>query len=249
MNIAAPFGYPEISPLNKNQHIVLSYPGIAPDFCRKLNILPISFSEYARVAHDYPIAYVSNNEGKTFIAVALLGLRAGENLFADKDGNWDASTYMPAYARRYPFCMAKVRVGDELRNEHIVCVALQAVDAANGERLFDDQGGALPRWVEMEKLLNEYDADLIRSEELCGMLKEYDLLEPFSIQASLNTDEPMQLTGMYRVTEARLEALEAEQLRTLIKKGVMGRIYTHLLSLENFSRLLGRKLGTQPAKT
>ena len=49
------------------------------------------------------------------------------------------------------------------------------------------------------------------------------------------------LTGMYRVAEARLAELEAVVLKELVQKGVLGRIYTHLLSLDNFQRLLGRR--------
>ena len=43
---------------------------------------------------------------------------------------------------------------------------------------------------------------------------------------------------MYRVEEKKLEFLNAAQHKNLIKKGIMGRLYAHLLSLENFARLL-----------
>jgi hypothetical protein len=51
----------------------------------------------------------------------------------------------------------------------------------------------------------------------------------------------MNFGGMYRVDEKRLEFLNAAQHKTLIRKGVMGRIYAHLMSLDNFSRLIVRK--------
>jgi hypothetical protein len=46
---------------------------------------------------------------------------------------------------------------------------------------------------------------------------------------------------MYRIDEKKLEFLTATQLKNLVKKGVMGRIYVHLLSLDNFGRMLDRK--------
>jgi len=55
---------------------------------------------------------------------------------------------------------------------------------------------------------------------------------------------PLNLGGMYRVEEKKLEVLNAAQHKTLIRKGVMGRIYVHLISLENFARLLARKSAT-----
>jgi hypothetical protein len=51
----------------------------------------------------------------------------------------------------------------------------------------------------------------------------------------------MHLTGMHRVAEAKIEHLNTSQLKNLAKKGVLGRIYAHLLSLDNFARLLDRK--------
>jgi hypothetical protein len=51
----------------------------------------------------------------------------------------------------------------------------------------------------------------------------------------------MQVTGMHRVAEKKLEDLNAAQLKNLIRKGYLARIYVHLLSLENFARLLDRK--------
>ena len=247
MNITPPFGYPEISALNKNQRVIFVKPGDTPAFSRKLNALPISYSEFSRVSHDYPIVFISSDEGVTFGTVALLGLQPGQNLFVGADGKWDSSVYLPAYTRRYPFCMGKVKVDDVLQDERIVCVAQKAINETKGEALFDEQGVALPKWVEMEKLLHEYETDLMRSEEMCAILKQYDLLESFTMQAAPTKGAAMQLTGMYRVSEAKLETLDGEQLRNLVKTGVMSRIYTHLLSLDNFARLLDRSVSVQAA--
>jgi hypothetical protein len=83
--------------------------------------------------------------------------------------------------------------------------------------------------------------DLERSREMCGILADYGLLEPFNMQATLNKGAPLQLTGMYRVDEKKIEHLNSSQLKNLVKKGVLGRIYAHLVSLENFTALLDRK--------
>ncbi len=49
------------------------------------------------------------------------------------------------------------------------------------------------------------------------------------------------MTGMQRVAEKNLENLNAAQLKNLMRKGILSRIYMHLLSLENFGRLLERR--------
>ena len=56
----------------------------------------------------------------------------------------------------------------------------------------------------------------------------------------------MQVTGMQRVIEKNLENLNAAQIKNLMRKGILPRIYIHLLSLENFGRLLDRKAARKP---
>jgi hypothetical protein len=70
------------------------------------------------------------------------------------------------------------------------------------------------------------------------------------MQASFNKDKgkpSMQITGMHRVAEKSLENLNAAQIKNLMRKGILPRIYIHLLSLENFGRLLERKAGKDQA--
>lgn len=239
MKIDPPFGYSEIVVLQKNHRVALPAPGAAPEFCRGLNALPLSFTEFSRASRDYPIVFVSQ-DGKAFGAAVALGFEPGQNLFLPQDGAWDATVYVPAYVRRHPFCMTRINVGNVPRNERVVCVEESALDEARGEALFDESGAPTARWREIEKLLHEYEADLVRTEEMCGILRDYGLLEPFSLEAALAGGRKWQLGGMYRVNEKKLEFLKAEECRTLIKKGIMGKIYTHLWSLENFGRLLDR---------
>ena len=239
MKIAPPFGYSEVVVLQKKHRVALPAPGQVPAFCRGLNALPLSFTEFSRASRDYPIVFASH-DGKTFGAAVALGFEPGQNLFLRQDGAWDGTVYVPAYARRYPFCMTRINVDNAPRNERVVCVEEGALDEARGEALFDESGAPSERWRGIEKLLHEYEADLVRTEEMCGILRDYGLLEPFSLEAALASGPKWQLGGMYRVNEKKLEFLNAEECRTLIKKGIMGKIYTHLLSLENFGRLLDR---------
>jgi hypothetical protein len=50
--------------------------------------------------------------------------------------------------------------------------------------------------------------------------------------------DSLRLTGMYRVNETRLNRLAAKTIRSLMQGGEMSRIYAHLISLENFAKLL-----------
>lgn len=240
MQITPPFGYKRIVPLRRDQKIRLPSPGAVPEFARALNAIPVSFAEFAPAAHDYPIVFTSGDNGKTFAAVAVLGLAGGENLFLADDA-WAKGVYCPAYVRRYPFCMAKVTLDQVEQQNRLICVEAEFSEGDGGETLFDAQGQPIEKWKAIERLITEFEADLERARELCSILSDYGLLEPFTLQATLNQGGAVQLTGMHRVAEPKLEALNAAQLKNLLKKGILGRIYAHLLSIENFARLLDRR--------
>ncbi len=248
MDINPPFGYREIVPFLKTHRVKLPAAAELPGFTRELNAIPVSFAEFGVAGRDYPLVFASGDDGKTFSPVAVLGLSSGENLFLD-DSGWAASTYVPAYVRRYPFCMARVTLDAIEQQDRLICVekAYVAADDDSGEAMFDGDNQPLPRWTGIEKLLNEYEADLERTREMCSIYFEYGLLEPFTMQATLTGGTPMNLTGMHRVNEAKLEFLTADQLRTVLRKGLLARVYAHLLSLDNFGRLLDRK-AARPAR-
>jgi hypothetical protein len=241
MQIAPPFGYKDVVPFLKTQKVRLLEPGQVPAFVQQGNAVPISHTEFQPIARHYPIVFTSG-DGKTFSAVAVLGLTQGENLFYG-DGRWADGTYIPAYARRYPFCMARVAVNQVEQQNRLICVEKSWLDDA-GEAMFDAEGKPSEKWKGVERLLSEYEADLERMREMCALLADYGMLEPFSMQATLKPEKgggKMQLTGMHRVAEKNLENLNAAQLKNLMRKGYLARIYVHLLSLENFGRLLDRK--------
>jgi len=241
MNIQPPFGYKDIAPLDRAQKVRLLRPGEMPEFARRLNSIPISYTEFAIVAREYPIVFTAVGKTETYTPVAVLGMSADENLY-DHGGAWAGGVYVPAYARRYPFCMAKVTLDKVEQKNRLICVEKSYVDDKAGEALFDAKGQPTDKWNEIERLLSEYEVDLERSSEMCGILGDYGLLEPFTMQATMKKGgDPLAMTGMFRVAEAKIEHLNASQLKNLVKKGILSRVYAHLLSLDNFARLLDRK--------
>jgi hypothetical protein len=245
MQINPPFGYREIVPLHKSNGVMLPAPGFLPEFVAITNAMPVSYTEFGIACRDYPIVFTSNDGGKTYAAVAVLGLAQDENVFV-KSGVWEPGAYIPAYVRRYPFCMARVTVSNTEQQNRLICIEKSFV-ADDGEKLFDGKGQAIEKWAPIERLLREYEADLDRTREMCAILADYQLLEPFTMQATPASGEPLNLAGMFRVKEEKLEHLNAAQHKNLFKKGIVGRIYAHLLSIENFGRVLGRR--ARPAAT
>jgi hypothetical protein len=239
MKIDPPPGYEQITPLLKNHKVLLPRAEETPAIFHRLHAMPLSLSEFEPACRDYPIVFASNDGGKTFNAVVVLGMQVKQNLFILTDGMWDRRAYLPAYVRRYPFCMSPVTVDGEPQNDRIVCVEESALHDS-GESLYDVHGHPLPQWTILEKLIFDYDQDLVRGESMCRLLAELKLLEPFTMKAEVD-GFTMQLDGMHRVAQTALEALPAEQLRRLMSAGAMEKVYSHLLSLDNFRRLLNRR--------
>ncbi len=239
MKITAPFGYDEIVPLQKS-HRVLLPAGTTPAFCRGLNALAVSYTEFTIAARDYPIVFTSFDRGRSYAPVIVLGLAQGCNLFVNAAGDWDPATYLPAFVRRYPFCISKLYVDGEPSSERVVCVAKAYVDKS-GVALFDAQGRGTMRWRATEQLLAEYEADLDRTAQMCAAFARLRILSPFSMQVVEDNRAATKLAGMHRVDEAKLADLKPASHKVLVAKGMMSRIYAHLHSLENFSRLYARE--------
>jgi hypothetical protein len=240
MVITPPFGYDEIVPLQK-QHRVLMPQGTTPAFCRQLNALAISASEFTAAGRDYPIVFASVDAGKTYAPVVVLGLSEGLNVFIGAQGEWDAEVYLPAFVRRYPFCISKLYVDGAPSGERLVCVARAYVDAG-GVALFDAQGKPTPRWQAVERLLSEYEGDLDLTAQMCAALARLELFKPFTMQVVEGGRSGLKLQGMFRIDEASLHGLKPASHKVLVNKGFMGRIYAHLHSLENFQRLYARAM-------
>ncbi|HZP93449.1 MAG TPA: SapC family protein [Burkholderiales bacterium] len=240
MDIAPPYGYGGIVPLRKDHRVALPEPGSAPAFSHVQHALPLSFAEFAIAARDYPLVFASG-DGKSFAPMAVFGLQRGQNLFVLPEGLWDRRSYIPAYVRRFPFCTAKVTVDGKEQKERVVCCVEESALREDGVPLYDQAGSALPASEPIERLVLDFDRDFARAEQMCALLAELELFEPFSMKTTLSDGFIMQIDGMYRVRRAKLEALPEPSLRRLFGLEAMDKVYAHLMSLDNFRRLANRR--------
>ena len=240
LRITPPYGYDEIVPLRKTDRVLLPR-GATPGFCRTINALAVSYSELVPASRDYPIVIASNDNGVTFAPVVVLGLADRQNLFIGDQGEWDPSAYVPAFVRRYPFCISKLYVDGAPRGERMICVAKAYVDRG-GLALFDQTGAPTAHWAPIERLLADYEADLDLTAQMCAAFAKLGLFSPFQFQVMESTSPSLTLQGMYRIDEAKLLGLKPLSLKALVTRGFMGMIYAHFHSLENFARLYRRAL-------
>ena len=243
MNITPPFGYDEIVPLERNHRVLLPQ-GAIPSFARNINAIAVSSSEFTLASRDYPLVFASNDGGRTFSPVVVLGLQANVNLFVDAQQEWDRSTYVPAFVRRYPFCLSKVFVDGVAQDDRVVCVAKAYLDSA-GKAMLKADGSATDEWTGILRLLQEYEADMDRTALICATLARLNLFVPFKMEVKNEFGPGLVMEGMYRVDEPRFKALAAKTHHEFVENGIMPFVYGHLFSLENFARLVDRSMRIQ----
>ena len=237
MEISAPLGYQSITPLLREMR-VRPMAGHIPAFASQRNAMPIVAGEAGPAGRDYPIVFVTSNSTE-FAPVAVVGLLPGENLFAQPEG-WASGCYIPAYVRRYPFCMARAAVAGTAGSESIICIDTPAI-SADGVANFDTTGQPTPEFAQMQEFLARFEDELRRTRELCQIFADYKLFELMTAKVRIG-ELSVDLNGLYRIAEPRLQQLMSNQLKTLVRKGGMALIYQHLNSLAQLQNLSSRKL-------
>jgi hypothetical protein len=214
------------------------------EFGRHLNSVPLMAVEFPQAAAEYAIVFAG--AGDAVMPVAVLGIRAGENLYLDSDGSWQAQ-YVPAFLRRYPFVFASRDEGKTFT----LCLdeSYAGCNQDNrGQRLFTEEGKPSPFIEEVLKFLQEYQRQFQVTEAFCRRLKDLDLLETMQAQVSLNSGEKLALSGFMVVNRDRLKNLPAEKLAELAKSDELELIYLHLQSMRNFSATVNRLAAASAGK-
>ncbi len=199
--------------------------------------------EFSRAALDFPIAFMRDERNGEFLPIAVLGLKEKQNLFVQDDGQWRAMTYIPAYFRRFPFCIAEVPMPNGHAAKQMICVQQDHL-TANDRPLFSTDGKPTEAWPPILKLLEAIEGARQQTRVLMKRLEALELLTPFDAIAVPRKGPQMRLKGMFRVDEEKLHDIHSRDLRAMLKKGELRAINAHLISLENFSRLM-ELTGTQ----
>jgi hypothetical protein len=238
MQITPPFGYREIVPFMQDQRVSRMPDNSLPEFVKHTNSLPISLSEVAEACHDFPLVFVPQRDTNLYVLVAILGMSDKENLFVTDDA-WRAETYVPAYLRRYPFCMTRVTLEGVQQSQRLVCVEKDFL-SPDGISMFDAPGQQTPQWARFMDFMNSYETDMEATVKFCSTMRDFKLLEPMALNANVN-GQNLSLGGMFRISFDRMNTLNSSEIKTLYKNGILGTIYHHISSLSRFQRLFEMK--------
>lgn len=203
-------------------------------FSAQQHAIPLGASEFTDACREFPLVFaLDGDDGGA--ALALLGLRQGENLWLDAEQQWQGD-YIPAFLRRYPFGL--LQEGDSF--SVVVDEAHEGFGNEVGEALFTAEGEAEPLLQQAMAFLDRFQQQAELAQALVTRLRELELLVPQQLRATLPNGEALLVEGFSIVDEAKLHALNDASLLSLARNGELALIHAHLISLGNLPRLQQR---------
>mgnify|MGYP001800861238 FL=1 len=102
-----PLFYNELAPLNSQDHGDFKVGTFEnANFLAETHAIPLTVDEFIDAQRSYPIVFTA---GENPLPIALFGLNEGVNTFVGEDSKLLPDVYVPAYIRRYPFILAKLK--------------------------------------------------------------------------------------------------------------------------------------------
>ncbi|WP_026046483.1 MULTISPECIES: SapC family protein [unclassified Sphingomonas] len=245
---ALPLFYNALEPLSSETHANFRFAaGDSAPFLVNQHAIPVTVDEFVAAQPWLPIVFTT---GADSIPIALMGLNEGVNVFVGDDGKLiEDKVYVPAYIRRYPFMLARLRPDAQ---ELSLCFdpTSETIGAfEQGEPLFAE--GKPTELVQNILGFNEqFEQAGARTANFMTELRELDLLMDgeFTLNMAGN-DQPFVYRGFQIVNEEKLNDLRGDQLRKIQKSGLLPLVYAHLFSLTTLPQIFDRqvKLGKVPA--
>ena len=236
-----PLFYNGLEPLSSETHATwrVRQLDVAP-FLVGQHAIPITTDEFPLVQRFMPIVF---SIGDDAIPLALMGLNEGVNVFMGDDGKLtETNFYVPAYVRRYPYMLARLRPDSE---ELSLCFdptsdTLGAFD--EGEPLFEN---GQPSQVTKAILdfAEQFEQAGARTQAFMTELRELDLLMEGEVTIQPEQEQPpFVYRGFQMVNEEKLAALRGDQLRKMSQSGMLPLLYAHLFSLSLMREIFARQV-------
>lgn len=207
--------------------------------------------EFRQIQSEYPLVFTKNTETGAFEPVALFGLTENENLFLSEE-RWNAS-YIPMTIERQPFLIGfqSGSQGGANPEDPVVYIDMDSPrisQTTEGEPVFLEHGGHTPYLEHINSVLLSIHEGHEHNRHFCAALAELNLLEPFSVEVTLEDRSKIRLSGFYTIDEEALKQLNGETLAALHQRGYLEHIYMAVASTVNFRTLITMKNASLQAR-
>jgi hypothetical protein len=243
-----PLLYNGLEPLNRNVHgnfKVRRLNGV--DRVASTHAIPVTVDEFAMIQRHFPIVFSS---GDNPVPLALMGLHEGTNTFFDKNGvALENNIYIPAYLRRFPFLLARLRDDSDELSLCFDPTAGAVGEFDEGEPLFDGEEPSEATKAILQ-FCEQFEQAGHRTQAFMNELKESNLLMEGEVAIQPEgAEQPFVYRGFQMIDEEKFRNLRGDELRKLNQNGILALIMAHLFSLSVIREIFARQVqqGTGPA--
>lgn len=240
--------YQNPQPLSQEKHSKFGVKQVNKpfEFMQDQHFMPLTAPEFGSAAASYPIIFA----GEERTALAVMGIRANENLFVD-DGSFAQDFYMPAFARRYPFVLAS----DQPNDRFVVCVdeAAECVTDKGPQQKFFEGKETSAFTQEAFQFLQNFERDRQATQLMIKTFRDLDLFEQKEMNfQGTNADgsaaDRQKIADYFAITEERLKGLDEAKIKEFSDNGYLAVAHAHMISLGNWQRLVNMTLRRSQAE-
>ncbi|MCB2075447.1 MAG: SapC family protein [Novosphingobium sp.] len=244
--VSLPLFYKELVPLNSSEHGAWkSRKTDKAKWLTNVHAVPLTVEEFPMAQRHYPIVFSS---GDNPVPLALMGLNQGINVFVDEEGSLKDEVYLPAYARRYPFMLAKLRPDSDELSLCFDPTSELLGEFEDGSALFDNDSPT-EETNQTLKFCEQFEIAGHKTSNFMEELKKNDLLTEGELNIQLDgMEKPFHYSGFQMVHGDKLREVRGDLLRAWNQNGMLPLIFAHVFSLELARELFARqvRLGKGP---
>ena len=231
--------YRNPEPLNRQTHAKLGFKAQEKPFgfVGQTHLVPLLIGEFAAASLSYPIVFM----GEPRRPAAVMGVRAGENLFTQDGGGLQPHAYVPLYVRRYPFALAN----DQANKQAVVIIDRDSelLTEKKADAPFFDNGEPTQVVQDMIKFCEQFEQNRLVTEAFCAEMEKLGLFDQqYTDYTPRNQDgspgQPQRIAEYFAISEEKLNALPADKLQELRDNGALKQIYAHINSLGGWEKLM-----------
>lgn len=233
--------YRQPEPLNIEQHRTLGAKRVDHPFAflGQAHVVPITVNEFGVAAGSYPVIFA----GAEKTPLAVMGARAGENVFTSPQGDVDPEVYLPAFVRRYPFVFANDQAQDRL----VLCIDRAAPMIGENAEVPLFSGNEPSQYTqEAMEFCKEFERHRRTTDTFVKTLTELNLFETKTVTLTNRkpdgTEEQQVVAEYFAVDEDKVTNLPNEQFLKLKESGMLGPVYAHMISLLQWPKVIQRAM-------
>lgn len=235
-----PLFYKDLMPLNSRDHgnwrarVVDKASWIGSQ-----HAIPLTVDEFAQAQRHFPIVF---SAGDNSVPLALMGLNEGVNVFFDAEGTLLDDSYVPAYIRRYPFLLARLKPDAEEMSLCFDPSCDMIGEFEDGAALFAD-GEPSEHTKGLLQFCEQFEQAGARTQAFMNEIKQAELLMEgeVAIQQTDKPEQPYIYRGFQMINQEKLREIDGDKLKQWNEIGLLPLIFAHLFSLDLMRVIFARQ--------